>query len=149
MILAILTFDLCSIICHTHWALCTGISMRICIRIGQVLMGDMPRTQTNKHKHTETHTKCKINSLIARLNIRCAILQRLCVFINRYLAAFAAGALAYMCSTGMCRSKDPPFLSDPCLRAPFFFKPDPCLRPPFLPDPSLRPLFFVVRVNPH
>ena len=67
MILAILTFDLCSIICHTHWALCTGISMRICIRIGKVLMGDMPRTQTNKHKHTETHTKCKINSLIARL----------------------------------------------------------------------------------
>ena len=31
------------------------------------------------------------------------------------------GALTYMSSTGMCRGKDPPFLTDPCLRHPPLF----------------------------
>ena len=37
-----LTFDLCSIVCHTHCAWYTGIEF---IRIHPVLLGDMPRKQ--------------------------------------------------------------------------------------------------------
>ena len=53
-----LTFDLCYISCHTHWARCIGISMRSFIRIRPVLMGDyliMPRTHTNTQ--TQTHRR--------------------------------------------------------------------------------------------
>ena len=32
--------------CHTHWAWCTGISMRCFIRIRPVLMGDIPLPKT-------------------------------------------------------------------------------------------------------
>ena len=48
-----LTFDLCSILYHTHWAWCTGMSMRSFIRIRPVLMGD---TAADTHKQTNTHT---------------------------------------------------------------------------------------------
>ena len=41
-----LTFDLCSIVCHTHCVWYTGISMRSFIRIHPVILGDMPRTRT-------------------------------------------------------------------------------------------------------
>ena len=44
-----LTFDLCSIFCHTHCAWCTGISMRSFIRIRPVILGDLPRTHTSAH----------------------------------------------------------------------------------------------------
>ena len=47
-----LTFDLCSIVCHTHCAWCTGISMRSFIRIRPVILGDMPWTHTHTHIHT-------------------------------------------------------------------------------------------------
>ena len=47
-----LTFDLCSIVCHTHCAWCTGISMRSFIRIRPVILGDMPWTHTHIHTHT-------------------------------------------------------------------------------------------------
>ena len=51
-----LTFDLCSIVCHTHCAWCTGLSMQSFIRIHPVILGDMPRTYTHTHTHTHTHT---------------------------------------------------------------------------------------------
>ena len=51
-----LTFDLFSIVCHTHCAWCTGISMRSVIRIRPVILGDMPWTHTHTHIHTYTHT---------------------------------------------------------------------------------------------
>ena len=51
-----LTFDLCSIVCHTHCTWCTGISMRSFIRIRPVILGDMPWTHTHTHTHTYTHT---------------------------------------------------------------------------------------------
>ena len=44
-----LTFDLFSIVCHTHCAWCTGISMRSFIRICPVILGDMPWTHTHKY----------------------------------------------------------------------------------------------------
>ena len=47
-----LTFDLCYIVCHTHCAWCTGISMRSFIRIRPVILGDMPWTHTQTHRHT-------------------------------------------------------------------------------------------------
>ena len=51
-----LTFDLFSIVCHTHCAWCTGISMRSFIRIRPVILGDMPWTHTHTHTHTHIHT---------------------------------------------------------------------------------------------
>ena len=56
-----LTFDLFYIVCHTHCAWCTGISMRSFIRIRPVILGDMPWTHT--HTHTHTHTEGHSNSL--------------------------------------------------------------------------------------
>ena len=47
-----LTVDLCSIVCHTHCAWCTGISMQSFIRIRPVILGDMPRTDTQTHRCT-------------------------------------------------------------------------------------------------
>ena len=62
-----LTFDLCSIVCHTHCAWWTGISMRSFIRIRPVILGDMPwthtHTHTHIHTHTHTHTEGHSNSL--------------------------------------------------------------------------------------
>ena len=67
-----LTFDLCSIVCHTHCAWCTGLAMRSFIIIHPVILGDMPRTHTHIHTHTHTHTHTEghSNSLSARLTIR-------------------------------------------------------------------------------
>ena len=45
-----LTFDLFAIVCHTHCAWCTGISMRSFIIIRPVILGDMPWTHTHTHK---------------------------------------------------------------------------------------------------
>ena len=51
-----LTFDLCSIVCHTHCAWCTRLSMRSFIRIHPVILGDMPRTRIHTYIHTHIHT---------------------------------------------------------------------------------------------
>ena len=53
--------------CHTHWAWCTGISMRSFIRIRPVLTGDMPRTHTYIHTHTEGHSNSLANAFGAWL----------------------------------------------------------------------------------
>ena len=58
-----LTFDLCSIVCHTHCAWCSGISMRSFIRIRSVILGDMPWT----HTHTQPPKVILIVSRNARL----------------------------------------------------------------------------------
>ena len=58
-----LTLDLCSIVCHTHCAWYTGISMRSFIRIRPVILGDMPWTHTHTHTYTHTHTEGHSNSL--------------------------------------------------------------------------------------
>ena len=52
-----LTFDLFSIVWHTHCAWCTGISMRSFIRIRPVILGDMPWTHTHTHTYTHTHRR--------------------------------------------------------------------------------------------
>ena len=61
-----------SIFDHTHWAWCTGISMRSFIIIRPVLMGDTAadtNTHTNKHTHTEGHSNSLANPFGARLII--------------------------------------------------------------------------------
>ena len=55
MYLVTLTFDLCSIFCHTQWTRCSGISMQSFIRIWQVLMGDTA-VDTNTNTHTQAHS---------------------------------------------------------------------------------------------
>ena len=60
-----------SIVCHTHCAWCTGISMRSFIRIRPVILGDMPWT----HTHTHTHTPKVI--LIVSRNARLIIIDSL------------------------------------------------------------------------
>ena len=62
-----LTFDLCSIVCHTHCAWYTGICMRSFIRIRPVILGDMPWTHT--HTHTQPPKVILIVSQNARLNM--------------------------------------------------------------------------------
>ena len=64
--------------------------------------------------------------------------------LQALIEARGGGALTYMPSTGMCRSKDPPFLPDPCLRPPFFRGVTRSLSSPshFRPDLCLRPLLF-------
>ena len=52
-----LTFDLCSIVCHTHCAWCTRISMRSFSRIRLVILCDLIcRGHTHRHTHTEGHS---------------------------------------------------------------------------------------------
>ena len=65
-----LTFDLFSIVCHTHCAWCTGISMRSFIRIRPVILGDMPWTHTHTHTHIYTHTHTPKVILIVSQNAR-------------------------------------------------------------------------------
>ena len=69
MVTLILTFDLCYICCHTKYARSTGISTRSFIRIRQVLMGDIPRTHTQTHTHTEGKINILANTFGARLII--------------------------------------------------------------------------------
>ena len=75
-----LTFDLFSIVCHTHCAWCTGIPMRSFIRIRPVILGDMPWTHTHTHTHTHTYTPKVI--LIVSQNARLIKARVLCPWIH-------------------------------------------------------------------
>ena len=71
MFLVTLTFDICSMFCHTHWAGCTGISM-------------WTYTYTHTHARTEGNSNSLANAVGARLTTYLSIQRSSLTSMTKY-----------------------------------------------------------------